>query len=152
MVSSKRKVIAILLEIFLYIILISGILFFLLIFNRIPSCLIKWKLIFIITHKILGYIFGILVLLHCLNNRKWFKAWFSGKIKNTKKSFLTKWISILSLIMPISFSLAGIFPRNTYVCVHTIIGVTWIILMIYHVKAKRSIAKKISQKRIITIS
>jgi len=152
MSKSKGRILTSILKLLLYIILISGILFFLLIFDKIPPLLIECKLIFIIAHKILGYIFGILIMYHCIINKKWYKAWFTGKIKNARKSMLTKWISIIFIFITFSLFLDGLFPRKIYACIHAIIGITWIILMIYHIKAKRSTSKKTSQKPIRIIS
>jgi len=152
MKNRGRKVLTTLLELFLYIIFISGVLFLLLVLGKAPTPLIEWKLIFIITHKILGYIFGMLIIWHCLINWKWYRAWFSGKIKNTKKSLLTKSVSILFVVMIFSSFFEGVFPRQVYACGHGIIGLTWMILMIYHIRAKKSVSKKVSKKCIPMVS
>jgi len=146
--KNTKTIITTLLELFLYIIFISGIFFLLLVLGKASPELIKWKLIFILTHKILGYIFLLLIFWHCLINRKWYKAWISGKIKNRKISLLTKWISILFLIMLFSFFFNGIFPRTIYATSHAILGITWMVLTICHIKKKRNISKKTSRNYI----
>lgn len=142
MVVRKKKVLTVILELLLYIILISGIVFFLVVYGIAPSSIVEWKMIFIISHKCLGYLFWILILCHALMNRKWYKAWFSGKIKNTRKSQVTKSISILFLLMTISFFFEGMFPRKIYALLHAIIGMGWVVFMIYHIVSKRNVTKK----------
>lgn len=142
MTVRKKKYLTVILELLLYIILVSGIVFFLVVYGIAPSSITAWKMIFIISHKCLGYLFWILILWHALMNRKWYKAWFSGKIKNTRKSLVTKIISILFLLMTISFFFEDMLPRKIYALLHAIIGIGWVVFMIYHIVSKRNVTKK----------
>jgi len=138
----RRKILTSLLEGLLYIISITGIVFFSIVMDKAPSWVIQWKLIFIITHKILGYIFFILVLAHVFSHRKWYKAWSSEKIKKTKNNMVTKSVSVLLLLIIIFFLFEGMLPRAIYASGHSIIGTAWVLLMIYHIRFKRNLVKK----------
>lgn len=142
MAVRKRKFLTVILELLLYIILVSGVVFFLVVYGIAPSSIIEWKMIFIISHKCLGYLFWILILWHAIMNRKWYKAWFSGRMKNTRKSLLTKLISILFLFMTLSFFFGDMLPRKVYAMAHAIIGIGWIVFMMCHIISKRNATKK----------
>lgn len=146
MAVGKNRNLTIILEWFLYIILVAGIGFLLVVLGIAPSPLVEAKLMFIIPHKILGYIFFILVLYHAFIHRKWYKAWTSGKIRSTKSNQITKRISILFFLMLIFFSFEGVFPRKIFALGHSIIGLAWIFLMISHIRIKRSVVKKSCRK------
>lgn len=145
MAVRRKKILTTILEWLLYIILVSGIMFLLVILGIAPFPLVDGKLAFIIPHKIIGYIFFILIVCHAFTHRKWYKAWASGKTKKTKNNQITRLISILFLFMIILFPLEGLLPRKIWASLHSVIGITWIILMINHIRTKRKIVRKHSQ-------
>lgn len=137
MAVRKKNILSILLKWLLCIILIAGIGFLLIVLGIAPSWLIEGKLTFIIPHKILGYLFFVLLLGHIFIHRKWHKAWGAGKLKKTRNNRITKSISILFLLMIIGFLFGGLFPRKIYALGHAMIGMAWIIAMISHMRIKK---------------
>lgn len=137
MAVRKRKIPTTLLKWLLYIILIVGIGFLLLVLGIAPPWLVTGKLAFIIPHKILGYLFFILLLGHVFTHRKWYKAWGNGKLKKTTNNRITKSVSILFLLMIVAFLFEGMFPRKIYALVHSAIGLAWITTMICHIRVKK---------------
>lgn len=129
----------------LYTVLAGGVGFLLIVLGIAPSPLVEGKLAFIVPHKILGYIFLALVLCHAIMHRKWYKAWLSGRLKKTKSNQITKLLSILFLLIVVFFLFGSIFSREIYALGHSAIGLTWIMLMIYHFKAKKNAARKRKQ-------
>lgn len=146
MTVHKKKILKTISEWFLYIILVTGIGFLPIALGIAPTLLIDGKLLFIMPHKILGYIFYILILYHAFIHRKWYKAWISGKIKKTRNSQITKSISVLFLLIIILFLFGDLLPRKIYAVSHSGIGLIWIILMICHIKIKRNASRKRSGK------
>jgi hypothetical protein len=118
MKSGKNKKLKALLEICLYTILITGIVFALKIYDLTPPALEGLSIGFIILHKILGYVFLALILWHALIYWKWYKAWGSGKMKNNKNNSLTKSISVLFLLVTFSLFFEDILPQNVYLWGH----------------------------------
>jgi len=133
----KNKWLTTSLEICLYVILFSGIVFLLAKSNATPSVLKVGVIILIKIHKILGFIFLALILWHALTYRKWYKAWFSGKIKN-KKSLFTKSISVLFLILTFALFFENIVPHKIYTWGHIIIGTIWIAFIILHIRQNKT--------------
>lgn len=142
MTVRRKKILTTLMEWFLYIILVTGILYLAVVLGIAPSRVINGKLVFIIPHKIIGYLFIFLLMTHVFIHRKWYKAWTSGKIKNTKNNQNTKRITIQFLLMTLFFSFEGIFPRKLFALGHSAIGMTWILYIIYHIRIKRKTAHK----------
>ena len=75
MAIRKRNILTPLLIWLLYIILAAGICFLPIVLGLAPPWLIEGKPAFIIPHKILGYLFLILLLCPVFTHRKWYKAW-----------------------------------------------------------------------------
>ena len=136
MKSGKNKWLTTVLEISLYIILVTGIVYTLAICNIIPYYLYGGAKILAMLHRFLGFVFIGLIIWHALTWGKWYKAWFGGKIKN-KKSLLTKSISVLSLLFTFSLFFAHILPHKVFIIVHILTGSLWILLMKQHAGAKR---------------
>lgn len=137
MAVRKRNTLPSLLKWLLCIILIAGIGFLLIVLGIAPSWLVEGKLIFIIPHKILGYLFFILLLYHIFTHRKWYKAWGNSKLKKTRNNQITKSVSILFLLMIMAFLFGGLLPRKMYALGHSVIGLAWIIAMMYHIRTKK---------------
>lgn len=87
-------------------------------------------------HIFSGFIFLILVGVHMSRNRKWYKAWIAGKLKN-EKSKLSKSITGYFFLMIISLSFDAFLPRSVFLIIHIWIGTVWIIGMIKHFKSKQ---------------
>jgi len=130
------KILTTILKWLLYIILVTGIVFLMIVLDIVPSLFVDGKLIFIIPHKILGYVFFIFILFHAFSHRKWYEAWCSGKISNKKNNRITKLLSVLFLILIFFFLFEAFLPLKIYACGHSIIGMACVILMIYHICVK----------------
>ena len=137
MTVRKKNILPTLLKWLLCIIFIAGIGFLLLVLGITPPWLVTGKLAFIIPHKILGYLFFVLLSGHVFTHRKWYRAWSAGKLKKTRNNRITKSISILFLLMIMTFLFGDLFPREIYALGHSVIGLAWITAMICHIRMKK---------------
>ena len=138
MKSGKNKWLTTMLEISLYIILVTGVVFILAICDLTAPKFDGGVIILAMLHKILGFIFIGLVLWHALTWKKWYQVWLRGKLKN-KKSLLTKSISILFILFTIFLFFEHTLPHKVFIWGHVITGTIWILLIMKHVSTKRQI-------------
>ena len=121
------------LRIFLYFLLVTGVIHTLILYGIIPQTDSGlWGGL----HMVSGLVFLILVGVHAGKYWKWYKLWFRGKLK-CEKGRLVKFISVFFLLMLFSISSDGFLPRNIYILIHVLIGGVWIIGIIRHFKSKK---------------
>ena len=138
MKSGKNKWLTTVLEVSLYVILATGVVYILAICDIIPHYLYGGVKILAMLHRVLGFIFIGLVLWHALTWKKWYTVWFRGKLKN-KKSLLTKSISVLFILFTVSLFFEHVLPHKVFIWVHVIIGTIWMLLIMKHVSSKRQV-------------
>jgi hypothetical protein len=133
MKSENKKRLNIVLKLFLYFILGTGVIETLAIYGVIPQCENHlWGSL----HITAGFIFMILVGWHLAIYRKWYKAWFTRKLKGTN-SRLTKLISLLFFLMLFSIFSEELLPENVFICIHILISSLWIAGIILHFRSKK---------------
>ncbi|MDR2038011.1 MAG: DUF4405 domain-containing protein [Bacteroidales bacterium] len=133
MKSKKNKWLNKFLKVFLYILLATGVVYTLMLYNILPPGNDElWGGL----HRISGFVFLIFVLVHCIKNRKWYKAWFTQKLKN-KKSRLAKFISVSFVLMLLSVMSEDLFTQNQFVLIHILIGSVWILGILSHFNSKK---------------
>lgn len=127
------------LKIFLYFLLVTGVCAFL----PVP-CGHLWRGL----HIFSGFIFLILVGVHMGKNRKWYKVWITGKLKNGK-SKLSKSITGYFFLMLFSLSFDAFLPESIFLIIHIGIGTVWIMGTIKHFKSnqKRKMGNVSKNKR-----
>ncbi|MCD7901644.1 MAG: hypothetical protein LUH22_17840 [Bacteroides sp.] len=133
MKSGKNKWLNKSLKILLYFLLITGIVPTLMLYDVLPH---SHTGVWIWLHLIPGYIFLVLVLVHCIIYRKWYKAWFAKKLKSPKTR-LTKFISVFFVLTAVSLLLEDWVSSKVFLTIHIVIGGVWMIGMLYHIKGKK---------------
>lgn len=131
------------LKIFLYFLLVTGVMYTLILCGILPKVGgYLWRSL----HIFSGFIFLILVGAHMSKYWKWYKAWITGKLKS-EKSKQTKSISIYFFLMIFSISSDGFLPRGLYLFTHVLIGTVWIIGIIRHFRSKKHVARNENSKK-----
>ena len=96
-----------------------------------PECMLKK------VHVVLGVITLVTSLWHCIDHRKWYKAWLKGRIRNNMQEvILTKWTTGFFALMIGVLLLDWIWPSKLYATIHIITAFIWIAVAARHCKSK----------------